>query len=162
MLMNGGGRHTGMSSNIRCATVADSLEVARFLMSAKNDIGYFCDIDPDQDKAVQAFETFAVRPDYFYWVIERDGVINGVFIGLIAPIWWTWGDIANDLFFYVAPSSRGHGLKLINAYINWAKGFDSVRKIYLNVSTDDERVIKLIEQLGFKPAVKGFVMEVTK
>ena len=81
-------------------------------------------------------------------LVNDDDVPVGIMLGILVPSWWQRGDEAMDLGLFVLPNYRGHGVKLIYAYRAWARSYDSVLKIYLNVSfggkegADSERVMQ--------------------
>lgn len=78
-------------------------------------------------------DTFAVRlhmaldsRDAFIAVLDDGGKIYGAIGGLAAPSMFTSKRNAVELFWFVKPDARrdGHGQKLLDALIDWAKSKD--------------------------------------
>lgn len=149
------------SIKTRCAVAGDAQAVTNLLLRGRSELAHSLDIHEDIDKAQGVLAQFAASPAHFFYVLETGDEIVGALVGMVAPIWWSRDEVATDLFFYVAPEYRGHGIHLLKRFIAWAKGFDSVRRIFLSISIDNERAAQLYERVGFVRNGNSFVMEVS-
>lgn len=86
------------------------------------------------------------------WVLFNSGVVCGVFIGQIDTLYFSQDKYATDLIFYVLPEHRGHGVKLVRKFVEWASSHKKVVDITLQQSSgiDMERTSKLYARIGFK------------
>lgn len=101
-------------------------------------------------------------PNCYVGVVENNG-IQGLIVGGIVPLSWAYGDLASDEILYIRPQYRGHGVALIRGFIDWAKGFASVKAIMPGVSfggDEGERSERLYERLGFQRIGSVFYLEV--
>lgn len=94
--------------------------------------------------------------DYRCFVYEKDGVIIGAIIGLVAPYMFSPDIFAVDAGFFVMPGHRGGmaAIRLESAYTEWAVwkagliGQESI-KIRLCSSTGDIRAGAFFEKIGY-------------
>ncbi len=75
----------------------------------------------------------------------------GMIAGYLTDYWFGAGKLAQDRFWYVAPSHRGGsaGMRLMATWVEWARDADEICN---GVSTeiDTERTGALLERLGFR------------
>lgn len=80
------------------------------------------------------------------FVSERDGCITGM-IGVAAYVHpWAGEYVAGEVFWWVDPAERGHGVRLLKRAEEWmdAKGCTRAQMVAPN-----ERVAKVYERLGY-------------
>jgi GNAT superfamily N-acetyltransferase len=86
------------------------------------------------------------------FVAEVDGVVMGMFIGASWCHYFSDATLSSDLLLYVSPDCRGGmtGLRLIKAYLAWAKSkhIDDIR-LGETAGIDREVIAKLYNKLGF-------------
>ena len=89
--------------------------------------------------------------EHFVVVVELEGKIEGVMIGVTHQLWYSRKKQATDLFFYVTENGIGWGAKLMRRFIGWAKENPGVKEIMLGITSgigDAERTKKLYERIG--------------
>lgn len=145
---------------IRCATANDAQGVRELLEITRFNLAHSADLTANTMKAERHLAAMACNPAWHFQVMERGGRIVGAFAGMVMPIWWADEEVAMDLFYCVLPEHEGRGVRMLRDFIDWAKGFDAVRRIIVSNSSSDERVNILYQRLGFKPNdAATFVME---
>ena len=100
--------------------------------------------------------------EHFVLVVELDGKIEGVFIGVTHQLWYSKKKQATDLFFYVTDEGVGWGAKMMRRFISWAKENPGVKEIMLGVSSgigDAERTRKLYERMGATKIGDNFILQ---
>jgi len=99
--------------------------------------------------------------EHFVLVVELEGKIEGVFIGVTHQLWYSKKKQATDLFFYVTDKGVGWGAKMMRRFISWAKENPGVKEIMLGVSSgigDTERTRKLYERMGAIKIGDNFIL----
>lgn len=99
-------------------------------------------------------------PMMFGQVLEADEKVVGGMIGMVSPMWWQYADMAQDIITYVYPAYRGHGLKLIRNFRQWADDFGTVEMVQVSSSfpgEPGERTKKLYARMGFQQSVGVFI-----
>ena len=89
--------------------------------------------------------------EHFVIVVELNGKIEGVMIGVTHQLWYSKKKQATDLFFYVTYEGTGWGAKLMRRFISWSKENPGVKEIMLGTTSgigDVERTKKLYERMG--------------
>jgi len=89
--------------------------------------------------------------EHFVIVVELNGKIEGVMIGVTHQLWYSKKKQATDLFFYVTYEGTGWGAKLMRRFISWSKENPGVKEIMLGTTSgigDAERTKKLYERMG--------------
>jgi GNAT superfamily N-acetyltransferase len=87
-------------------------------------------------------------------VLEHDGALVGM-IGLhCAPHFLSLEMMAGEVFWWVDPSRRGHGLRLLRAAEAWARDQGAVS---LQLIAPDERVERLYERLGYRAIERTYL-----
>ena len=86
------------------------------------------------------------------FISTTDDKVTGFIIGAVDDLYHVLNvKYATDMFFYVTPAGGGAGVKLLNAFISWARGVPGVVRIRLgstNAVGDYERTAKLFERKG--------------
>lgn len=91
------------------------------------------------------------------YVAERDGVVEGVMIGMLDRVYHI-GDMlmANDVFLYCSPRAYPMDMpKLFDAYMQWAQENPRVYEIgasWTDVADGAERIEAMYERKGFRKA----------
>lgn len=120
----------------------------------------FADIPVDDYRAIPNIEAFLKEPSVLCLVLADGDEIVGALLAQIIPLWWAYGDAAQDVFFYVKPDYRGRGIRLMRAYRRWAKAFESVIYIHYGISfggPEAEKTAQLYRALGFSEAGHDFI-----
>ena len=89
--------------------------------------------------------------EHFVIVVELNGKIEGVMIGVTHQLWYSKKKQATDLFFYVTYEGTGWGAKLMRRFISWSKENPGVKEVMLGITSgigDAERTKKLYERMG--------------
>lgn len=116
----------------------------------------------DEHRSRACLAQFLASPEVLFLVLVVDDRVEGLFIGNVIPVWWMYADAAQDIVFYVTAPYRGHGVKLLRKFRQWAKGFDSVKLIQLNVSfggPEGERTEKLFQRMGMTRVGAQYIEE---
>ena len=94
-----------------------------------------------------------ISSDQCALVAEEDGVVVGLFIGMILPHWCSSDLVSMDMALFVNPEKRGGmtAAKLVKTYRQWAidRGAKMVG-IGVNTGVHAEVTGKLYERIGFK------------
>ena len=99
--------------------------------------------------------------EHFVLVVELEGEIEGVFIGVTHQLWYSRKKQATDLFFYVTEKGTGWGAKMMRRFISWAKESPGVKEIMLGISSgigDTDRTRKLYERMGAVKIGDNFIL----
>ena len=99
--------------------------------------------------------------EHFVLVVELEGEIEGVFIGVTHQLWYSKKKQATDLFFYVTEKGTGWGAKMMRRFISWAKESPGVKEIMLGISSgigDADRTRKLYERMGAVKIGDNFIL----
>ena len=99
--------------------------------------------------------------EHFVLVVELDGEIEGLFIGVTHQLWYSKKKQATDLFFYVTEKGTGWGAKMMRRFISWAKENPGVEEIMLGISSgigDADRTRKLYERMGAVKIGDNFIL----
>ena len=99
--------------------------------------------------------------EHFILVVELEGEIEGVFIGVTHQLWYSRKKQATDLFFYVTEKGTGWGAKMMRRFISWAKESPGVKEIMLGISSgigDTDRTRKLYERMGAVKIGDNFIL----
>ena len=112
-------------------------------------ISRFVKLDP---KTLRTnIQVCVLSAEHFVVVVELEGKIEGVMIGVTHQLWYSRKKQATDLFFYVTENGIGWGAKLMRRFIGWAKENPGVKEIMLGITSgigDAERTKKLYERIG--------------
>jgi hypothetical protein len=99
--------------------------------------------------------------EHFVLVVELEGEIEGLFIGVTHQLWYSKKKQATDLFFYVTEKGTGWGAKMMRRFISWAKENPGVEEIMLGISSgigDADRTRKLYERMGAVKIGDNFIL----
>ena len=99
--------------------------------------------------------------EHFVLVVELEGEIEGVFIGVTHQLWYSKKKQATDLFFYVTEKGTGWGAKMMRRFISWAKENPGVEEIMLGISSgigDKDRTRTLYERMGGVKIGDNFIL----
>lgn len=77
-----------------------------------------------------------------------DGTLTGMIGLMVAPHPFSGERVAGELFWWVEPAHRGHGVRLLRAGEAWARAHDAVR---FQMVAPNARVGHLYRRLGFAP-----------
>lgn len=144
-------------TRLRVATSADfpaMMELGREMHAQSN----FAPMHFDPEK-IAATAQGLLDESQFVVVAEADGEIVGYMLGMILPSWFGRDYVANDLNLYVRPKHAMTAVKLIRAFVAWAR-MAGAKQIRPGVSTGSEAAQRLYEAYGFEPAGKAYVLNV--
>jgi hypothetical protein len=88
-----------------------------------------------------------------FLLVGKDKVIYGVLVGLVNQLFYSRGRCAQDLIYYVKPDTRGHGAKLLAAFLAWAHNVKGVVEIQIGITSgahNVERIEGLLKASGMK------------
>lgn len=112
----------------------------------------------DGKKVVQAHDACMNHPDWFARItLDPDGIVDGVFAGLVTPMLFSHDLMASDIGFYVKPGTKYRTVKarkLVDAFSAWAveKGAKLVT-VGVTVDIDNVGADALLRTAGY--AQKG-------
>tara|TARA_R110002020_G_scaffold108418_1_gene251298 strand:- start:1215 stop:1664 length:450 start_codon:yes stop_codon:yes gene_type:complete len=115
----------------------------------------------DSETLRKNMQVCVLSPEHFVLVVELDGEVEGLFIGVTHQLWYSRKKQASDLFFYVTEKGTGWGARLMRRFITWAKGNRGVKEIMLGINSgigDSERTRKLYERMGAVKVGDSFVL----
>ena len=117
---------------------------------------YFSNHTIDHSKWYDTCYRALVLDDYQAYVNEEDGVINGLWAGMIAPVWFAEDYKVVDIVFYVDKQKRGSTIAfhLLNAAEHWAKS-KGVKSLTIGLSSgiDTERTVCFLNRIGYNNSV---------
>ena len=93
-------------------------------------------------------------------MFRADGAIMGALGGLLAPDLNNGDLLAVECFFYMIPSERGSGVRLLYAYEDWARSQGCIRAAMVHLQhLQPERLGQLYERLGYRKIEVCYVKE---
>jgi len=135
---------------IRKAEFKDISEIMGVAKEAhQRSLSSFVPIDPKILR--NNLQVCILSAEHFVVVVELNGKIEGVLIGVTHQLWYSKKKQAADLLFYVTEEGTGWGAKLMRRFISWAKENPGVKEIMLGTTSgigDTERIKKLYERMG--------------
>jgi hypothetical protein len=137
---------------IRAATHADLNDILRIGREIAPQISTHYLIDDFKTRKTLLMLMNARRGCVFVATDKQDNVI-GFIAGQVDALWFSKSCYATEIGFLVKPGFPMQAYLLAKAFIAWAKKFDDVVDITLNISSgmDKEgRLGRLYERLGFK------------
>jgi L-amino acid N-acyltransferase YncA len=143
---------------LRDATKEDVPSIIEML-EALHKISSFAPLDFSEIQTKRAIYSF-IDSGQFVRVIDNEGDVTGVFIGIVAPCWFGMDFIAVDMSWYVKPKSRGRdSVLLVKEFIQWAKD-KGAKQFRPGVSTGNESACRIYRKLGFTETGAGFSLEI--
>ena len=119
------------------------------------------DVPLDEKILWKNIQVCVLSAEHLVNVVDIDGTIEGVFIGVTHKLWYSRKKQAVDLFFYVTDKGRGWGTSMLRAYIHWARINNGVAEIILGVTSgigDMDRTRKLYERMGAIKMGDSFIL----
>ena len=106
----------------------------------------------DRGKLQMLAKHVALSESFFCIAAEEDGEVIGMHLSQRTEMLFSDEVITHELITYVIPEKRGTTafVRLVNAYVNWAKSIHA-KRILLGASAmdDNSRTYDLYERLGF-------------
>lgn len=95
-------------------------------------------------------ESLLDKPHGCLLVVEQNGEIVGAFAGLVVPHFSLDVLQACDLGLFMAPQHRGGtaAVRLVNAYLKWAKDIGAEASIGINTGVQPHRTERLLASMG--------------
>lgn len=93
---------------------------------------------------------------------DNTGEFEGGLGAVIYPDPNSGDPLTCEMFWYMKPECRGNGMRLLEAYENWAKskGAHRIYMIHL-LELHPDVMRKIYERRGYKPVEVGYSLEVT-
>jgi len=88
------------------------------------------------------------------FALTDNGEIVGALIAVMNQLWYSKARQIADIIFYVKPSSRGHGNKLLTAYLGWAREQRNVGEVMLGITSGSDtegRIDALLKHFSMMP-----------
>ncbi len=102
------------------------------------------------------------RDDFLVLALETEDEVVGMFIGFIAPCFFSDAEQASEIVWYVSPEHRGskEAYKMLILFEDWAdtKGAACINMVNLDVLNAD-KVAKMYTKRGYRLAENTFVKE---
>lgn len=102
-------------------------------------------------------------PNSVVFVFEEAGIIEGVILGAMAPVWFAEEWAAIEVALWVQPDSRGGKIarKLIEAFEAWGKSMGASFSTMSDLCIGGEYPASgLFERLGYRQAERSWIKEV--
>ena len=145
---------------IRIAKNSDIKQIIRVCQEA-HQLSLSKDVPLDENILRKNIQVCVLSAEHLVNVVDIDGTIEGVFIGVTHKLWYSRKKQAVDLFFYVTDKGRGWGTIMLRAYIRWARLNNGVAEIILGVTSgigDMDRTRKLYERMGAIKMGDSFIL----
>jgi GNAT superfamily N-acetyltransferase len=106
----------------------------------------------DPEKSLRVLTAMQDAPSCLLLVVEADGALVGMLLGLVSEHHFCNGLVANELVVYVTPGARGGSaaVKMLRQFEAWAQG-QGVDEIVLGVSTEvaADRTADFYQRMGY-------------
>lgn len=136
---------------IREAKFKEIPKLVELLLKANEEFGH-ASVPVCKDTIRNTLQRVINQPHHAAFVlIDDDGVFRGIMVGLVNQLWYSRKRQVTDLIFYVDKNTRGHGAKLLSAYMAWARTVSNVKEIMVGITsgTDEmDRVDGLLRVTG--------------
>ena len=145
---------------IRIAKNSDIKQIIRVCQEA-HQLSLSKDVPLDENILRKNIQVCVLSAEHLVNVVDIDGTIEGVFIGVTHQLGYSIKKQAVDLFFYVTDKGRGWGTIMLRAYIRWARLNNGVAEIILGVTSgigDMDRTRKLYERMGAIKMGDSFIL----
>lgn len=140
---------------IRLATAADVPKMHDLMMLfGRAAYGIETDLEAASAQLVSMIES---PEDSVIYVYDKDGAIEGLIGGFIAPRWFK-PDLKNciELFWWVNPAERGKGVELLEALERWAAEKAAPLILCTTGSMEPERLRVFYEKRGYRLIEQSF------
>lgn len=114
---------------------------------------HYCEMGYAPRKIAELIERLIENPDGYVRVVEVDGAVVGIMIGMAAEHWASEAYIASELGLFVQPGARGGvwASRLVGDFLAWGAKRKCVRCIAgTSTGVNPELCAKLYERHGFK------------
>ena len=139
--------------SVRPIQARDDARMAEIIRTVMPEFGAsgagFAIHDPEVDWMSKSY----AQPRSAYWVVERDGVVEGG--GGLAPLEGGDADTCELRKMYFLPSLRGMGAgaEIMRRSLDAARDF-GFKRVYIETLTGMDAAMRLYERSGFKPIEK--------
>ena len=141
---------------IREAELADVPRLVEMGVSFMHESQYASHLSVDEASQGKLARMLIEAPHGMVFVSEQDGNLTGM-IGVIATHHPHSGDkVMSELFWYVRPGARGHGVRLLRTAEDWARR-NGIRKSITVAPNED--VEHLYTRLGYLPLERQFIKD---
>lgn len=89
--------------------------------------------------------------NHICYVLDDEGELRGVLAGLNNQLWYSKKRQVTDLIYFVEEGTRGHGVRLLSAFLGWARAIPNLGEISMSVTSganNVERTERLLEASG--------------
>lgn len=118
-----------------------------------NDLPNYANVERDPAHTLRMLDAFIDLPDLAIFFKEIDGEVVGLFMGIVAPPWFSPTLEMSEIMFWVREDQRRSGLarELMSAMEEWAKSMGAKRLTMAAASGyETARVEKFYNRLGYK------------
>lgn len=150
------------TAQVRLANLLDLIPIAQLAERYFSEVKTMHNHPLCVETLMRGLAASVLADDGYVAVLEVNGKIVGGFWGVITNQPWSATKFAQDVILVVDKNLRkGHGLKLIKAWVSWAKD-KGAKEVYLSTASgiETERFNRLANKLGFSLVGHGFSKEV--
>jgi GNAT superfamily N-acetyltransferase len=133
---------------IREATLADLPRLVEMGVRFIAQTAYAELVQADPERMQSIAEGVLEASNGTVFVSEHDGTITGMIGVLVYPHPFSNEPTGFDLFWWVEPEARGHGVRLMRAAEAWAKARGATK---MQMVAPSPRVEELYARLGYRP-----------
>lgn len=131
---------------VREATVDDIPRLVQMGQRFRLETGYASRIAENTGQMSALSERLIAGEDGLLLVSDREGIVTGMLGVLVFPHHLSGALVAGELFFWVEPDHRGHGVRLLKQAETWARANGATAFHMMAPSPEVER---LYQRLGY-------------
>lgn len=134
----------------RMAKFGDIPRLIILLRGAHAEFGHE-DAPPDDEHIRNTLQRLINQREGFVSLLDFDGELKGVFMGVINRLWYSRKRQAVDIIYYVTEDCRGYGARLLTEFIAWARNQPGVVEINLGIMSgfkESDRVERMFHVMG--------------
>lgn len=130
----------------REATAADIPALVALGQRFRRETVYATTLRENVEAIAKTVAHLIASADGYVHVLERDGALVGVFGALLYPHHLSGDLTCGEVFFWVNPESRGHGVRMLRHAERWAKARGATTMQMVAPTTE---VGQLYERMGY-------------
>lgn len=137
--------------SVKVAVFSDSKALVALFKEAHSEYGSatFC---PETTR--NTVQRAINQPNSGIFILCIDKEIVGALIAVMNQLWYSRERQIADLIYYVKPTARGHGSKLLTAYLGWAREQKHVGEIMLGITSGSDtegRIATMLQHFSMSP-----------
>ena len=117
-------------------------------------------LDYDMTRTMNFLTNLVVNPAGLLFVMLDGDRIVGALGAMIQDSWWYRGKMANGIFWYVLPSYRGNGIKLLESFLKEVSSYGAVKQVYVGMTFGGDKGSSIYKRKGFHRLGSTWVMEI--